>query len=200
MNVSESIHDRNFSTFHLGDDPGKLAGGLIYEIADDIGVDLGTEVNPDAYGKLVGALGPSKVLRENEPNTAWDVARAAELVEASGIQQPLNRSVWTPEIPTPDSAPRLATGAVANWQDRTVTEVLAKHVGAGKLWLPTGIRKMGSSFTERTNANVMAFNTAEGRNPTEAEYAVRYVVPKAEEAGFTGIYFEKYASKDEKVD
>ena len=123
------------------------------------------------------------------------MARAAQLVEDSGIQQKLNRSLWTPEIPTPDSAPRLATGAVANWQDRTVKEVLAKHVGAGSLWLPTGVREMGTP-TERTNANVIAFNAAKGRNPTEAEYAARYVIPEAEDAGFTRIHFEKHATTD----
>lgn len=199
MSVSESINDRNFSTFHLGDDPGKLAGGLIYKVADGMGIKLGSEVNPDAYGKLVGALGPSKVLRENEPNIIWDVASAAQLVEDSGIQQPLDRSLWMPDIETPNSAPRLATGAVANWQDRTIEKVLTKHVGAGELWLPTGTREMGSP-TERTNANVAAFNLTEKRNPTEVEYAAHYVVPKALKAGFTGIHIEKYVSRDEKGD
>src|SRR6185369_9215526 len=97
---------------------------LIPEIGEVFEVDLGEQPSTEALGELVGVIGSNKVLQENLPRVqsvldtngeALDIA--ANWVERSGVQKALDRSLWLP-FETPQVNAIIATGAVANWQDR----------------------------------------------------------------------------------
>lgn len=188
MNVAE----RDFNNFELGDDVYKLADGLISEIAGRLGFMIGEKPDSGHMHDLVGMLGKNKVLRDNEPATAIDLETAAELLERSGVQKPLDRSLWTPNLQLVDLGANAAsgftvvTGGVANWQDRT-TELVAEAVGQGELpqdvRVVTGQRLMGKIASEAANPNVKAFHEKKLRLPTETEYATRFVLPVLDAAG-----------------
>jgi hypothetical protein len=205
MSTLEQNHERDFSTFHLGDNPNELADRLMYGVFDHFGIIVDPYDNipsVEEYDQLIQALGTKKTLRENKPKVSWTMDQMADLVVDSGIQQSLNRSLWTPEIATPDSADRFAMGAVANQQDRIAT-VLSDNVGDGRLWLPAGNRVMNTATEAgldglKPNPNVQSFYNEnydqEGKNryPTEAEYAERFVVPRVVKAGYDKdeVHFE----------
>jgi hypothetical protein len=179
---------RDFSTFELGDNVYELASGLLPEIAECLDVQLGDEPSSDDMFNLVGKLGKNKVLRNNEPVTAIDLETAADLLNRSGVQKPLNRSLWTPDFQVdPDGGFIIVTGAVANWQDRTA-KLVANGIKAGTLskttHIITGSRVMGTKpGSEQSNPNVQAFLEEKGKYPTETQYAERYVIPKVKDAG-----------------
>jgi hypothetical protein len=138
-----SAAERDFSNFYLGDNVYELADGLILEVAERLDVELGAEPNSADLWDLVGKIGPNKVLRQNEELEAIDRETAVDLVERSGVQASLNRSLWTPQQPAiheklwipgtgEDREPffpepqtgihvdaLVSTGSVANWYDRT---------------------------------------------------------------------------------
>src|SRR5690349_12921029 len=112
------VTNRNFATFEYGDSVYELAGGLLPELGERVGV---TMDSPDtALPQLVGALGPNKLLRENGTavQQVIPLAEAAKLAERSGIGEPLNRSLWTPDRAPHSGMLGVCMGAVANWQDR----------------------------------------------------------------------------------
>ena len=172
----------DFANYRLGDSVYELANGLVPEIARVFDVELGDQPSDEALGNLVGAIGRSKVLQENIPHvreilgTDQDgLAIAAEWLGRSGVQLALNRSLWTPEIPTPDNAATVMTGAVANWQDRTA-KLVADSLNRENVYIAAGNRVMDTP-TEKTNANVEQFFAEEDRYPTETEYAGVFVMP-----------------------
>lgn len=170
----------DFSNFERGDNVLELADGLLPEMAEVFEVDLGQGTEED-LGRLVGAIGTSKVLQENIPLVQEKLGTdqsgleiAASWLGRSGVQEALNRSLWIPELHTPDSASIVITGAVANWQDRTaqlVSDQPNEHV-----YIAAGNRVMETP-TEKVNANVETFFESEGRYPTESEYALLFVAP-----------------------
>ncbi len=182
------VAERDFSTFELGDNVYELADGLIPEIAVHLDVKLGDEPNSDDMFMLVGKLGKNKVLRDNEEVTAINLETAADLLDRSGVQKPLNRSLWTPDFQVdPISGFTIVTGAVANWQDRTAM-LVANGIKAGALSkttrIITGSRVMGTKpGSEQSNPNVQAFLEEKGEYPTETQYAEQYVIPKIKGAG-----------------
>lgn len=185
------VQQRDFSSFKLGDNPNELAEGLMYAVFDHMSVvvdPMDSVPVPEEYDALIAALGRNKVLRESHPAVSWDPNQLADLIEASGLQKPLNRSLWNPDLPTPDSAARFATDAVANQQDRIVA-TLADHVGDGSLWVQAGNRVM-DSVTEKPNPHIQDFYEQHGRYPTGAEYAGRYVLPHVVEAGYSDVHFQ----------
>lgn len=179
---------RDFNTFELGDNPAELAGGVMTEIAGRMGVDLGDGCDPAAYGELVGRLGASKELRTNRPPTeVFTVQEAGELLEVSGVQRAMNRSLWTPDFPTPTDAPVVITGGMANWMDRTGRTV--EQLPNSEVILAVGSRVMGTA-TEIPNSNVASFmgdvtHNPQGRAPQEFEFALRYTRPNLEGKGKT---------------
>jgi hypothetical protein len=153
-----------------------LADGVITEVAERLDVALADEPNSEGLGELVGKLGKNKVLRDNEEVTAIDRETAIDLVDRSGVQKQLHRSLWTPDSPADDLNYVVMTGAVANWQDRAVLhvqDVVPRETGA---IVATGIRVMDTA-TEQANPHVIDFVEEEGHYPTESEYAPRYVAP-----------------------
>lgn len=137
--------------------------------------------------KLVGVLGKNKVLRDNEEVTAISLEIAGNLLARSGVQKPLDRSLWTPglKFTSLDREGRdkvgfiVITGAVANWQDRTA-RLVADGMSEGSLppmaYVVTGNRVMDTK-SDQSNPNVQAFHEATGRYPTEAEYSRKFVLP-----------------------
>jgi hypothetical protein len=184
------VAERDFSNFELGDNVYALAGGLIPEVADRLNFELGDQPNPDRMYELVGVLGPNKVLGLNKEVEAIDLETAGDLLERSGVQKPLNRSLWTPNLEFGDlgSGPAftVVTGAIANWQDRTA-QLVAEAVREGTIGpdvrVVTGNRVMGKVKSEATNPNVVDFHNKKNRFPTDTEYATRFVLPVLDEAG-----------------
>lgn len=181
--------ERNFSTFEPGDSVTALGNGVIGDMAEFAGIELpsGHGELVDSLGRLVSVFGKNKVLRDNAPldlplETAYDWA------QRSGISRKLNRTLWSPGQPAVALDAVVATGGVANWQDRTA-DLLVKHAIAKDGILPdafivTGNRKMQSA-TEATNANVVAYADHFGTSPTETEYADAFVVPALRAAGYS---------------
>lgn len=196
------VAEKDFSNFELGDDVYRLADGLIPEVAGRLGLLVDEKPNSEHLHSLVGMVGKNKVLRDNEPVTAIELEDAAELVERSGVQKPLDRSLWTPGLQVADSQSgysgmTIVTGAVANWQDRTA-KLVSEGMKAGtvpkRTQVITGNRVMDSA-TEQANPNIQKFFEEAGRYPTEGEYAFSFVVPVIAEAG-GWISRTSYETKD----
>lgn len=192
MNVAE----RDFSSFELGDSVHKLAGGVIPEMAELAGVAIGDQPDSETLGELVGKFGKDKVLRNNQ-EVDIPIGRAADLAERAGVQNPISRSLWTPDL-QPDKKLTVITGAVANWQDRVASLVAAdapeSDAGKSKVYIPVGKRIMDTG-TEKTNPNVSKFFEENGRYPSESEYALHVVAPKLMEAG-KHVILAIYDTKD----
>jgi hypothetical protein len=182
----------NFANFKLGENIAELSSGLIPEMADLFEVPIGASPSPVELGQLVGAIGSKKTLQDNLAGAkAWmsettgSEQAASDLavnwLDRAGVQEGLNRSIWTPELSTPIDATIVIAGAVANWQDRVAKLVADKT--PKKVYIPIGNREMNTG-TEIINDNVIAFQASEGRFPTEAEYATRFVEPLLNGAGF----------------
>lgn len=191
-----SATERDFANYYLEDDVRELAHGLLPEMAEVFEVDL-TEMDGDEgpssepLGKLVGAIGAKKTLRENEKGAkAWlsqqtgseeaALNQAADWLERSSIQQALNRSLWTPHITPESDTPVIITGAVANWQDRTAA--LVAKMSPRQVFLASGTRNMNTP-TEMANPNVLSYEYTNGVLPAEHGYAFTFVKPILEEAG-----------------
>lgn len=168
-----SAAERDFSNFQLGDNVYELAGGLIPEVAERLDVKLGVEPNSDDLWNLVGRIGSNKVLRDNEEIVAIDRGGAVELVELSGVQKPLNRSLWTPDISGDLADTFVLAGAVANWQDRAADAVINRSPQslARAVRYAAGSRVMDTA-TEQANPNVQLMFERDGQYPTEGRYAV----------------------------
>lgn len=167
--------ERDFSTVIPGDDVYELAGGVIPELADRLEVPIGETPNLDDLQAIVTQLGKNKVMQNNEPVQQMSRLALANLVDASGIQNALNRALWTPEITMPSTDVRrvIMLGGVANWQDRT-TDVILGLPGAYDVYGLGGNRVMDSDL-EKKNSNIKFIHKLLGRYPTEAEY-IEYIV------------------------
>lgn len=179
-----SVAERDFSSFELRDNVYELAGGLIPEIADRFEVDLGPEPNQPSLQAVMDKVGTGKVLRENEEITVLDRDEMADIVERSGVQQALSRSLWTPTVPvnkeTIDAF--LIVGGVANWMDRSA-EALPAELQNTPVYLLAGNRVMDTA-TEKTNPHVQSVYDVGGMYPTEATYAAGVLVPRILEKDF----------------
>lgn len=186
MNVAE----RDFSNFELGDDVYKLANGLVPEIAGRLGFMLGEKPDSGHMHDLVGVLGKNKVLRDNARVQAINLEVAAELLERSGVQKPLDRSLWTPDRKIDPSGLTIVTGAVPNWQDRA-TKLVAEEIHEGtiseEVRIVTGSRVMDRP-SEKDHPNIRRFRSEAkkaskskrpkaGNYPTETQYAKRFALP-----------------------
>lgn len=180
----------NFELMGMRNSPGvyDLADGLIPEMAQVFSVELGDKPNVESLGNLVGQIGTNKVLQENIAHVqevlgtdSEALTIAADWLDRSGVQEPLDRSLWTPRIETPTWLDSIViTGGVANWMDRT-TALLERRddlSGSAKVYIPVGNRVM-STPTETPNLNVMQFqNDHENEFPTEAQFAETFVLPR----------------------
>ncbi|MEO6760962.1 MAG: hypothetical protein ABI220_01120 [Candidatus Saccharimonadales bacterium] len=182
-----SAAERDFSNFQLGDNVYELGGGVIPDIAERLDFEIGTEPDSDKLGALVKIIGENKVLRENEEVQAISLDKAADLVNRSGVQEPLARSLWTPDKSLPSHIDTvIVTGAVANWQDRTASllvDAVKRGFGADNLYLLSGNREM-SSKSEINNQNIIRYYKEYGVYPLESNYATEFVKPMLEEAGY----------------
>jgi hypothetical protein len=187
--------ERDFSSYYLGDDVYELAHSVIPDIAERLELELTDEPTTEVLGELVGKVGKNKVLRSNEPVQAIDLPTAVSLVERSGVQKPLSRSLWSPDelLPATGSKATVVTGAVANWQDRTATllinagSVQINRDEGKRVYMPIGNRVMGTpeSPSEVAHPRVVQFKAEYGELPTEAKYAEHFLVPLLEAAGYS---------------
>lgn len=173
-----SAHERDFSNFYLGDNVYELADGLIPEIADRLEIEAGAAPSSQALQAVMNQVGKNRVLRENADITAFDKEEMADLVDRSGVQRQLRRSLWSPEhdltADSPADAAIIMSG-VANWQDRTAN--LAGTLPAEVVYSLAGSRTMNSD-SEQSNPNIKKLFEKFGRYPTESEYAASIVVPR----------------------
>jgi hypothetical protein len=169
---------RDFSNFELGDNVYELQAGLIPTIADRLEVPVGHEPTSADLQAIMEKVGTNKVLRQNEEVEAINRDDMVELVEASNIQAPLSRSLWTPEVPaTWDNVDFIVImGGVANWQDRTV-DAIPDELRNKPIYNLGGTRIMDEP-TEISNPNIGRFHTRFDRYPTEAEYVASVTTPK----------------------
>lgn len=174
--------ERDFANFRLGDNVYELANGLIPEIGERLDVEVGEQPTSTGLQGVMDVVGRNKVLRQNEEVTAIDPLTMADLVERSGVQKPLNRSLWTPGIygTGPKIDAYVIMGAVANWQDRTAA--LFDRRGAKPIYSIAGTREMKTA-TEVTNPNIVRLFEKFHRYPTEAEYVASIVVPRIVRTG-----------------
>lgn len=181
----------DFSNYRLGENVAVLADGLLPEMANAFEVEISSHPTPNELGTLVGAIGAKKTLRENEKGAkAWltqvtgseeaALDLAAGWLDRSGVQKALNRSLWTPELTTPEEAVVIATGAVANWQDRTAR--LISNLPPRQIFLACGTQVM-SSVTEVINPNVQAWQEAHGALPNQQQYTEDIIKPSLAAAG-----------------
>ncbi|CAN5381829.1 hypothetical protein BH09PAT4_BH09PAT4_07820 [soil metagenome] len=179
-----SAQKRDFSSFELGDNVYELADGIVPEIAEQLQVPIGPEPSSADLQEIMKKVGTNKVLRANEPVTAIDRDAMVDMVERSGIQLPLQRSLWTPRhaadgfrrLRGKGAGVRLALGGVANWQDRVANKLEHDYTRI-PLHLLGGQRVMDTA-TEVSNPNVKEVHSKFGRYPTEAEYAASVVLPR----------------------
>ena len=166
-----NVAERNFNTFHFGDNVYQLANELIPQIAERLDFPLSQEPNSAELFDLVGKIGKNKVLRDNTEITAIDRDTQVGFVEQSGIQAPMNRSLIDPDerVDSLSVDAFVLTGGVANWQDRG--GVLVRDFPLFKpVYFAVGQRLMDTA-TEVVNPNVIGLKDKLGRYPTEAEYA-----------------------------
>lgn len=172
------LNQRNFGNFELGDNVYELADGLVPEIAELLEVSLSVNgPNSEDLQSIVSVLGRNKVLRDNAEVEAIGRDMMVDLVERSGIQTELSRSLWTPDKAASygnvDAV--LVMGGMANWQDRTVGSIPKQLVGK-PVYSIAGERVMDSG-TEKPNPNVKDFESTFGKYPKEYEYASSVVIP-----------------------
>lgn len=187
----------DFSSYNLSNfDVMTVSDGLVPEMAHVFDVPLNQNDLVGSLGQLIDVVGQSKVLQENiegvrEKLDVLDgdkITIAAGWLERSGIMKPLDRSLWTPDIETPDDVEAIIiSGAVANWQDRSY-KLLAERTQSGKpparVYVPVGDRIM-STPTELTNSNVQVMADArQGSIPTEFDYMQGIGRPLLEDAGY----------------
>ena len=184
MGIEASIADRTFADFRWNeeegrfDDPRKLAGGVLREVASVLGIDIGRTDEPDPreLDVLVNALDPdSQGLRENPDLT---LEKAAWLVGRSRILAPLDRWVRDPKTPIPEDhdVVLVATGGTASQQDRT-RNLLAGMAAGRHIVVAAGNRVMDSPVEQR-HPNVRYYQQGGRTWPTEAEYTNAFVVPE----------------------
>jgi hypothetical protein len=171
-----SAEQRDFSDFYLGDNVYELAGGLIPEIAERLEVSIGDEPSSDDLQSIMAKVGPNKVLRDNAEITAIERDEMADMVERSGVQKPLRRSLWTPEIGIDYNIDGIVVlGGVANWQDRMV-KLMPELPEYKRVFTLAGNRVMDGP-TEKVNPNVQIQKGILGRYPTESEYTRNFISP-----------------------
>lgn len=191
--------ERDFSNYEAGDRLYELGNGVVPRVAELIHFTLDEEPNDIQLSELVGKLGKDKVLQNNEPPVELDIETSARLVEDSGVQKAVSRSLWTSDETVPgDVDAVIVTGAVANWQDRTAKLLIAKSrrgFEPKRVYLPTGNRVMNSA-TEIVNRNVVGFRKKHNDElPTENQYAEAIIAPRLEKAGLN-VEVIPYATKD----
>lgn len=160
--------ERDFSSFLLEDNVYGLAGGLVPEIAERLEVPIADEPNDGDLQNVMKKVGTNKILRNNAQITAMSREEIVDMVERSGAQKAVRRSLWTPEAGL-ENGPLdavLVFGGMANWQDRGAALAASLRV---PVIAAAGSRVMNQA-TEITNPHVAAWHKSEGRYPTEAEY------------------------------
>lgn len=180
-----SVIERDFSDFYLGDNVYRLADGVIPDIAERLDIKLGDEPNSADLQLVMTKVGQNKVLRENQEVEAISRSEKADLLARSGIQSQLRRSLWTPEVQAnPEKVEAIiATGGVANWQDRTAKAIRGFKATSVPIYLGAGSRLMNTP-TEIRNKNVKRISSKFQRVPTEAEYVSSVISPSLKRAGF----------------
>jgi hypothetical protein len=193
--------ERNFATFEFAeDDPYQLAGGLLTELADRVKVDL---TKPEGPSDLVATFGKKETLRTNDMRLvkeAISLQEAADYVEQSGIMEPLNRSLWTPNLVADVNIPIFMTGAVANWQDRT-SRLVSLLPGSGKVHAAVGNRLMDTPTEAGAkepveivgNERIGKYKEKFDMLPTEALYFDQYITPELEARG-RQVVFQGYST------
>lgn len=189
---------KDFSNFEHGDSVYELGGGVVPEIAEVFEHNLPD--NPDSQNlyQLFKLVGEKPTLQDNikgaeaylvqvtgSKEAAVDLA--SSWVQRSGVQEPLNRSLWSPSQQANAIGGIVVTGAVANWQDRGANLVLAQtgELNRVPIYMPLGNRLMNGP-TEVTNYFVQAWQEDnDGQLPTEQQYGRDIIQPVFEAAGFS---------------
>lgn len=191
--------NRDFSNYVLSQDKvEELAGGLIPEIAEIVGVDINQIPDrPSAnapteagLSELVRVLGPKKELQDNIEGVKAllgpdYIKIIAGWIDRSGSMFPLERSLVTDE-PLPKEIDTLYTGGgVGGWLARRENVMKRFDPDAvGRIVIAAGNRVMKPTEHQLV-ATFMKRNN--GRAPTEAEFASAWMVGSLVAVGFNNV-------------
>ncbi len=166
-----SVAYRDFNNFQIGDDPYRLANGLIRELAADVGLNLSEEPNSQELGQLVAELGPNREHRLNPDRPEIGREYAVEYVTESGILLATTRSLRSPDYTDPSYHNKppysVVFGGMANWIDQSLVMV---NQGPKRVAILAGNDRQMKTPTEITNPKVRAFKSHFGDFPTEKQY------------------------------
>lgn len=193
--------DRKFNTFILGDDPTQLADQALLKVAGACSINLYEGLQ--AYDTLIDMLAPHMVNGRLQESTLGGgyapINKTANDIRFWGIEDPFNRSLWSPNIKCPPEAPRIAIGGLAYVQDfvaeKCIKDFYVNQNGQGQLWLAVGARKMDSP-AEAENEHVDHYRLFNGEYPTEKQYAEKYIASMARDNGYTDVRVEEYDTQD----
>ena len=178
--MSETVKERDFSSYELADDTRELADGLLQEIAQIAQVDLYDVAPEKAMARMIGALGPDKELQKNigrvrELLGEDSTERMADWVDRSGILKPIDRLFVRNEKSPSYVDTVVFTGGVGNWILRRESLLERMDPDAiGRAWLPMGNRVMKPGEHQLVTTWARRHN---GAFPTEAQFAQDFVVP-----------------------
>jgi hypothetical protein len=180
------MSEMNFNNYDLNNMPADgvygLAGGLLPEMAEGLGYDLGQQPSEEALRGFIEHIGPAKQLQDNIglvqqrlDTNADAVTLAANWTERSGVLAPVNRSFANPELATPGHVElAVITGGVARWMLRRA-ERLQQHVAegneVGRVLLVGGERAM------KPTEHRQVADWAGSQAPTEGKFMRQVIAP-----------------------
>jgi hypothetical protein len=178
-----------FSTYTITKNPAALydlGNGAIRKLADYFGHELPAVPTVENLFELVGKVGSNKELRLNVPGArailGGDATTiATKLLTDSGIMRPLYRPFTSTAHAVPEGCSLVITGGTANWMLRR--EAVAARCNPRMnpaLFLAMGSRYMQDGEHPRVETLALRLE----RQPTEAEFAKRYMLDNLLRDGF----------------
>ena len=176
---NREIHDRGFDQFSLGEDPRSYGNGVVYEIADTVGVDISSgEPNVDALKALCKATRNALAVDIDEGILCSDEIpfdQALEWAHRTGLTSEISRTFFNDAVPVPYMR-RLVGGDSPNAMDKAI-KTLAKRNAKYEIILLAS-RRLMHNIVDFSNPNVQDYYARNGQFPTEAQYTGYYVIPQ----------------------
>lgn len=181
----------DFTNYHLGDirdNPirlNQMCDGLLPEIASCVNFsELNALVSQPTFAllkQLVAEAAPNKLLRANDNVAGVDQETLVDWVEVSGLMAPINRNVYSPHIPVPETFDiTMFNAGTANWIMRRLFLGLRLDSRTPLLAIGGG-RTMGMNEHEA----VQTFFREYDQCPTEGVFINDFVMPTLRVFRFT---------------
>jgi hypothetical protein len=179
MSSGKEALSQGFYDFCLGDDPRGLGGGVVWEIADTLRVDIDGPM-PDA--ERIRQLG--LMLRRNLylnggilTSDLWTLEQAADTAARSGILEPASRTFFQQAKPL-DTTKRLVGGDSASSMETAAAQLHTR--GAKHEIIIVASRRELNTVLDRANPHVQEYFQRYGHWPTEAQFAGSFILPNLE--------------------